>query len=361
MYRSARRYGALDGLRAFAAAAVVWHHCGNHFTGFFGRGVGVTTFFVISGFVITRMLLRERGLTGTVSLRRFWVRRALRILPLYYAVLALYVVLVALVESRAETGRRFWTALPHYATLTTNWFVSRVPGERIIFYFAWSLAVQEQFYLLWPAILRTVRRRVAIALPIFFFLCADISGWGVDAGYLQPGGLHSVLTHLDSPIYLGVVVAFLLDSRIGFGIARALAGRVWSLPLAVALAIAGGSIASVPQPVLELGVAYVVTSCVLAPPRVACLLDNRVMRHIGDVSFGIYLLHMLMINVVRRAMPHSGPGVLFALAFPLSIAVATATRRWLEQPFLGLRDALHGSRELRREAPAPELALRGGR
>src|SRR6202012_1705138 len=101
---------------------------------------------------------------GTISLKNFYARRTLRIFPLYYATLLLYTGLVVALEHGPERAA-FFASLPSYATYTSNWFVDRFAAERVIFAFCWSLATEEQFYLLWPSIQRltkTVRTPVII-------------------------------------------------------------------------------------------------------------------------------------------------------------------------------------------------------
>src|SRR5688572_11294818 len=115
---------ALDGLRALAIVAVVWHHSlPRAVPGWLGRGhAGVPLFFALSGFLITRLLCAEQHTTGNIALGRFWMRRSLRILPLYYAVLGGFVLYLACVTP-TEATRHFFASLPHYATYTSNWFV----------------------------------------------------------------------------------------------------------------------------------------------------------------------------------------------------------------------------------------------
>ncbi|MCX5745493.1 MAG: acyltransferase, partial [Proteobacteria bacterium] len=143
---------ALDGLRALSILAVIAHHGGGAAAGAaspLGRGhLGVQLFFVLSGFLITSLLIQERARSGGIDLARFYVRRSLRIFPLYFAVLALYVVVVGLTARHEPAGRAFFANLPYFATYTSNWMVS-LDEPRVIFYFAWSLAVEEQFYLVW--------------------------------------------------------------------------------------------------------------------------------------------------------------------------------------------------------------------
>jgi len=310
--------------------------------GFFSHSVGVTTFFVISGFLITRLLLRERQRSGTILVVRFWLRRALRIFPLYYAVLAAYILLIPLTEKSSSAETRFWASLPYYASFTTNWFVSWLMGERVIFYFAWSLAVQEQFYLVWPLVLRLARGRGAVLLPLAFLLTEEVGGLAVDAGWLPRGTTYRVLTTFDSPIFLGVLAAFLLESQQAFRMAERIAGRSWSIPAAVGAILLVGSGPNVSPDLLRLGITYLVLACVLAPPLLVRLVDNPVFRHVGSVSYGIYLLHMLALNAVRRLLPGQRPAMVFALGFPLVVLAATASHNWFERYFMQLRDAYLG-------------------
>jgi peptidoglycan/LPS O-acetylase OafA/YrhL len=342
-YRQAGRFDALDGLRALAAAAVVWHHSLDRATGFFSRSVGVTTFFVISGFVITRLLLKERRLSGTIAVRRFWLRRSLRIMPLYFAVLALYVVLVPLVAGASPPAARFWDSLPHYATFTTNWFVTWAPGERVIFYFAWSLAVQEQFYLAWPLVLRYARPRTALLLPLAFLLTEELADVAVGAGWSPPAATIRMLTTFDSPIFLGVLAAMVLESERGFRLAARVAARSWAVPAGFAAVLVAGTLPGTPTWLIRAAVTYLVLACVLVAPAVAHLVEHPVLRHVGNVSFGIYLLHMFALGAVRKVIPGQGPGTYFAIGFPLAVLAATMSHRWFEGPFMRLRDAFSGA------------------
>jgi len=144
-FRGVRFFGSLDGLRAASILGVIWFHTWYGTTyfdalqripvlreGFFG----VDVFFAISGFLITTLLLREREKDGKISLRDFYVRRGLRIWPLYYAMLGLYVVLVLLVEHHTDRGRAFFHFLPSYLTYTYTWFGPGSGQPGAIFNFA---------------------------------------------------------------------------------------------------------------------------------------------------------------------------------------------------------------------------------
>ena len=344
--RRATRFGGLDTLRGFAAVAVVWHHCIDNDpssvgeSSYFSRGIGVTTFFVISGFLITRILLREQEKTGNIALARFWIRRALRIFPLYFVMLGVYVLLVATKEHGTEAGDLFWKNLPYYATFTTNWRVGWEAGTRIIFYFAWSMAVQEQFYTLWPMIMKALPRRHAFLFPLACLIAADISSQIGSPPGAVPGLLRRIVVSLDTPIFFGVAVAMVLHSKRawGFDLVRKLAGRIWSLPLGLALVLLPRWVPSIPRDLLTLSICYVVVACVLAPPVYLKIVTNPLAAHVGSVSYGIYLLHSLVLNMVGKVLHWPPPGILFAVGFPIVVLLATLSNRYLERPFMRLRD-----------------------
>jgi peptidoglycan/LPS O-acetylase OafA/YrhL len=142
VFKETRRFGSLNGWRAIAILGVIWHHTMTHSMAspMAQQGkYGVTLFFVISGFLIVTLLLRERERTNAISLGKFWGRRSLRILPVYYATLLIYIVLVGLLE-HSQAGQDFFQNLPFFATFTSNLFVT--PGDRTIFVFSWSVAAE---------------------------------------------------------------------------------------------------------------------------------------------------------------------------------------------------------------------------
>src|SRR5690349_17019747 len=128
-------------------------------------GAGVDLSFSISGFVITTLLVREFLRTGRINIRRFYARHALRLFPLYFTVLSVYVALVFIAGAGTPAGSTFLEHIPAYATLTANWAVPLANGNDTIFYFAWSLATQEQFYLLWVQPCSSALRRLGGGAP----------------------------------------------------------------------------------------------------------------------------------------------------------------------------------------------------
>ncbi len=340
-YIRSKYFGSLDGLRGLSIIPVVWHHVGGHRPGLLGQGyLGVQLFFAISGFLITTLLLREQDKTGQISLRNFYVRRTLRIFPLYYAVLALYVVTVAVLQGSTLPGRQFFANLPAYVTYTSNWFVDLAHGNRVIFYFAWSLATEEQFYLFWPSVVRFARVRWGPpAVMVVLLATGEIANWGAAHGAWSRDLLTvRILASIASPICLGCLCAYALHRPETFRIAARVAGARWSAPVAGALLVAALAFGA-PMIALSAAMALLVVTAAIRPDHgLRFLLDHPALRHVGSISYGMYLLHMLCINTVRRALPHAPELATFAVSLPVTIGVATVSHRTFEAWFLRLKD-----------------------
>ena len=366
-FRARQRFGSLDGLRCASVLAVIWHHAGGHHEGPLGLGfLGVDLFFAISGFLITTLLLREHAATGRIDLRRFYVRRSLRIFPLYFAVLGLYVLLVA-GTGRAATpeGAAFLHDVPAFATYTSNWFVGADAGEHTIFYFAWSLATEEQFYLVWAPLLLILMARgrvrsaaiVLTGLVVIDQLASRAGGTGL--------GL-TVLRSVATPICLGALWALALHSPAGFRVAARMIGGRWAAP-AVTAALAAAVVLVAPVELIDvLLAALVAVCCVRDDHALAPLLGARPVVFLGTISYGMYLLHMLAVNAVRPALgAHAGVGV-FAGAVVVTVALAAASHRWFEGPILRYKarfsvlpaGAARRPAEPAEPAPMPPAALR---
>ncbi len=341
-----RYFDSLDGLRGLSILAVVWHHSGVHAGGIQSKGhLGVAFFFAISGLLITTLLLREQARTGTVSLPGFYLRRTLRIFPLYYAVIALYVLLVTVLERGTPAGAAFFENLPAYLTYTSNWFVDLSGGNRVIFYFAWSLATEEQFYLLWPSVVRYARTwYVPPAFMGGLLLLGEGARLGVERGWLSPEPLLvRVIVSVATPICLGCLAAYLLHRPSGFRVAWRLAGQPWSAPLAAALLVLVLAVDAVPGVVVAAAMTLLIVTCSIRPDHLLRRpLEQRALRWIGTISYGMYLLHMLALNASRRLWPEAGAFGRFALGAALAILLASITYRWFERPILSLKDRLTG-------------------
>ncbi|MBI2512291.1 MAG: acyltransferase [Opitutae bacterium] len=358
-FKATRFFGSLDGLRALSIVAVIWFHTVSHdHATLLGQGnKGVTLFFAISGFLIVTLLLRQKERTGSIDLGNFWARRVLRIFPVYYLALSLYVVLVALVERDPAAREAFWGNLPAFATFTSNWFVD-LENARVIFYFAWSLAAEEQFYLLWPLVERVARGRrpLLIAGVALLVTQAVAFAWPLASrGYLPL----RMVTSVPAAILFGVALAHLLHRPRTFHWLWTLFGRRGSAFGAAAVALAALAFAPAWGAAGELAMAFalalLVAACVVREDNdLARVLRLRPVAWIGTVSYGMYLFHMVAVNLVRRAASATGvtsPYVDFLGGTLLALALATASYLTYERFFLWLKERWFASERSALAAP----------
>ena len=332
-FQATQRFGGLDALRAISVAAVIWHHVGGyHGSGLLGRGyLGVTMFFAISGFLITTLLLREHSQSGSISLRNFYARRSLRIFPLYYAVLALYCVLTFLTMRETPKAAQFWNNLPSFATYTSNWFVELTDGS-VTFYFAWSLATEEQFYLVWPLVLL-----LTLAGPRWLPIVAALALVAVQvvASRADPASLLTTIAGSLAPaILLGAALAVLLHIPSCFNrVYPVLGHRATALALLAALLIA--IVMRAPGLAISALMALLVASvCVREDTLLHPVLTLRPLAFVGVISYGMYLMHMLAANVVRRVVRHDSGLDVFVLTLLLVTLMAYLSYRYFESPIL---------------------------
>lgn len=349
-FREVRFFGSLDGLRALSIIGVIWFHSWWS-TPYYSKLTmipvlrqgewGVSIFFAISGFLITTLLLRERQRSGTISIRDFYVRRSLRIWPLYYAVVAIYVVIMLFFEKDAGRVRTFFHYLPGFLTYTYTWCITpNWPTGP--FNLAWTLATEEQFYAFWPIVLRFFRG-IWSSMVILAVLAARLAvGYGWTNRILPQSSLAGrIILTAAIPICLGVLLAQALHSERGFRWLFVFLGRKWSAPAALAgLAIC---LYPVHPPMLMASVATVtlVGACVVREDNgLAPILTLRPIRYIGVLSYGMYLLNSLSIHAVLLALGRVGfthPLFVFPLSLGLAVAAASLSYRYFETPFLELK------------------------
>lgn len=342
-YLAIRTFPSLDGLRCLAVVAVVWHHTAPRtaMLPMTDRGfLGVDMFFVLSGFLIVTLLLRERDRHGRISLRDFYMRRTLRIFPLYYAIVLGLAALVLLRPQMTMAGS-YLQDLPWLLTYTSNW--AGVTGLMAI---AWSLAAEEQFYLVWPAVERLFSRWL---LPIWVVavLVNQAFNFQLLDAWLPPGKRHADLEILQAtftPILFGVALAHVLHHRTTFDRLAPWLGRR-STPivlLTVLLLLANAPIETAGALRLAIHVVMVLLlgSLVVRSDTLGGLLTLRPVVRIGLVSYGVYLLHMFVrhgaVAVLDRA-PVRIPGDLFAIVLVGTWLAAELSFRLFETRFLALK------------------------
>jgi peptidoglycan/LPS O-acetylase OafA/YrhL len=351
--RHHERFQGLDGLRALAVIGVVWNHTHVGFDAlqFTRRGfLGVDVFFVLSGFLITALLLREREQSGRIAIGQFYMRRALRIFPLYYAVVALVALLYGTVRAGTANAAGFFADLPFLLTYTLNW----VESEPVtILRIAWSLAAEEQFYLVWPPLF-AVMGVASLWLLVPFLVLNQLVNFGMLDGWLASHGLRyeglEILQCTFTPILLGVSLALAHGSRRTRMAVPALGNPATAIAALMMMIVA----ASQPDPIrgwprltFQAGTRLLLAAIVARPSmRVVQALDWRPLAYVGTISYGIYLLHLLCADVVSRllaraGMPASGL-MLFVATLGVTIIVAGLSFRYFERPWLALKDRYRG-------------------
>jgi peptidoglycan/LPS O-acetylase OafA/YrhL len=348
-----RHFGSLDGVRCLAIVAVLWHHSdipsAASFHQLFARGfLGVDLFFVLSGFLIVTLLIRERARTGGISLQGFYMRRTLRICPPYYGLLFL-LVFVYLVLPGLNTAAGFFDSLPYYLTYTSNWSLSQAANLAI----AWSLATEEQFYIVWPAAERYLRSwqlyltLIAVIVINQFINFGFLDGafawlYGLDAAPRLP-----ILASTFTPIAFGVAVAHVLNRPNGFHIANRLLGhRHTSTVLLAALLTLmvwlPADLSGWPRLSIHILMAAWLTSLVVREDHsMHALLAAKPIAYVGAISYGIYLYHPWMFHVVRsgcNALRFQSDAGVFALKVAATIAFAAVSYKFYERPFLRLKE-----------------------
>jgi peptidoglycan/LPS O-acetylase OafA/YrhL len=342
-FLATRHFTSLDGLRCLSILPVIWHHCSRQPSpGVLGKGpFGVDLFFAISGLLITTLLLRERGSRGTVSMRDFYVRRSLRIFPVYYAVLGLYVLYMGFVFPASPQRTHFLGNLAYFSTYTSNWLVDYGVAHPVTFAFAWSLACEEQFYLSWPWVLRFTRGPWLAAIAMALLLLLDQTAERMWLpGLLPYGSLAArMAASLASPICLGSLLAIALHYRASFRPLAFCLGRRWCAP-AMALLLAYVVCADGFQNfTVHVVLALLVVSCTIrADHGLAWLLDRQPLLHVGRVSYGMYLLHVTAVGSLKHLVPPIAewPVALFLAASLFTVGLATLSHRYFERRFLAL-------------------------
>ncbi len=311
---------------------------------------GVNLFFVLSGFLITGILLDTKSRPDYY--RRFYFRRALRILPLYYAVLLLLLIVsrtglvhrpislafLALSFIYLSNVVRLFGVPPHYGVL-------------------WSLAVEEHFYLLWPLVVHKLSRRAVVVAALFIcVLCPSLRALYVLRGYNQGTGYTWLVA---DGLAMGAVLAAVSRGPHGTR-TRVLRFAVCALALSIGMFLAGypygifqssrflgGTFRETALDLLFLGT--IAGVLVLGTSSWKAILNRPMLKFFGKISYCIYLIHLLTFEVVYRfidrhfssltpARGHLGSMVVrFCAGLAVTVVLACISRRYLEDPFLRLK------------------------
>lgn len=350
--RPARNIAGLDGLRAIAVVLVMLFHLLPGTT--VGGYVGVDLFFVISGFLITGLLVREHRSTGRIRLRSFWVRRARRLLPALALVLLVCSSLALLLggDVLVGLGRQLLGAM----TFSYNWL--DIAGGAQYFDDStpellrnlWSLAVEEQFYLVWPVaviallLVRRARTRLFVVLGVAALsLGAMITLFALGAGSTRV--YYGTDTH-SFGLAIGAALALAIDARPpstwGLGVRRL-------LPFAGLISLAGIVMLAITLredgPVVYRGglalvavlTAVAITACIAPNALLGRALDLEPFRWVGRRSFGLYLWHWPLYVLLGLALPQftgdrDGLQLIGGAAACVTVVAATLSYSLVENP-----------------------------
>jgi peptidoglycan/LPS O-acetylase OafA/YrhL len=342
---------ALDGLRGVAIAMVVAFHAA--YRAFPGGYVGVELFFVLSGFLITWLLVEEVGRTGGVRLGPFYARRALRLLPALGLLVVVYLSVALTVVTASERGQMLRGALL-VGTYGSNWINARGhsvgPGLEQM----WSLAIEEQFYVVWPLVMVVLIRRFGLGTQVALAALAGVVASFVEREVLQASGATYNRTYYgfdtrSGTLFLGCLLGYLMAT-----------GRLRVPPSSRRLVRASSAVAVlalirslVSQPtipglsaeaylsVVGLCAALLIVATMTEPTGLLARgLSHPVLRWVGRRSYGIYLWHVPVFEVVRRTAPGLSTPIWAGGSIALTLAVAAGSYRWVERPALGWRRRL---------------------
>ncbi|HWB94882.1 MAG TPA: acyltransferase [Puia sp.] len=360
----------LDGIRFLAAFMVVVHH-----SIFFKKDyspaypwiersielmgrLGVSLFFILSGFLISYLLLVERDTTGTISFRNFYIRRILRIWPLYLG--------YGLVVTVLSPYVFHWLGMSHEVTTTSeklvnllflflfaiNFQLAFLGDNRGIFEVSWSVCIEEQFYLIWPPLVNFFRKKLKLLIVIMFstsivvrlliyFVFPHVTGWSREKWL---GINYEMLFDKLDLFGAGLLIAVLHYHRERY---TALFRRIFHPAVQVVMTI--GAIlftCSVVRPsdnFMLFGLDYVCDFfyCYVLLAAVAdnsiYRLEHPLLRTLGRVSYGIYLFHtsvcQLVLIVFRRGIGHPESRLIYDLAYPLAGLTVTCVVAWLSYPY----------------------------
>lgn len=350
----------LDALRFFAFLMVFLHHAFPHQPEFWTKlGVpsvlatalagigatgafGVSLFFVLSAYLITELLLREKEQVGSLDVKSFYVRRILRIWPLYFFFLALAVALQWVVPGQ-HMG---WRAGLAFSALAGNWYIVFIGFPSSVIFPLWSVSIEEQFYLTWPLVVRRASQATMVAFAIGLLGVATAARFYLGAHHRFESEVWcNTLVQLD-PIAAGILMAVLL---------RGAVPRLSRLARTEMILV---GIACLATAALYFGIKHdplTTTRVVLGYPMVAIggvLLLLEVLRegakparalvYLGRISYGLYVFHVLGLTISDYVVPNQTAnlaryGLRVFVALALTTTMAAISYRWLETPFLKLK------------------------
>jgi peptidoglycan/LPS O-acetylase OafA/YrhL len=334
----------LDGVRAVAIAMVMLVHTDRRLVP--NGGLGVDIFFVLSGFLITTLLLEEAALTNTLAIGKFYARRALRLLPALYSMLAV-VLIYALIVASPHARHDILGEIPSSALYVRNWSSAWWNIQGIYLKPTWSLALEEQFYLIWPPLLYFgfLRRQRENLLPAALVTILVIFGL-MRVATIEP----TLLVQRPDALFVGCLAAALLHRRdpalepsrtsglLRFG---AIVGAIVLVVVAMSRSLTARFFNHGGYLLVAASVALVIVDLVLAPRSAgARLLAISPMVYIGKISYALYLWHVPIYKMFRDGNLGLPNIINVPAKVGITFLVATTSYYLVEQPALRMKARL---------------------
>jgi peptidoglycan/LPS O-acetylase OafA/YrhL len=344
---------SLDGLRAISVMFVMIGHLASERLA--PGGLGVEIFFVISGFLIARLMLAEHKQSGTVSLKQFYLRRFLRLYPVtlvYSAVVVAGFVLVGLSFYWGE----LWSVLGYYSNYYYRWFEHAHPGVHDLpFGIFWSLSVEEHFYLLFPPLFLLLKGRPdrlfwAMAAACVGGLLLRLGAAMVDPQLVITRGLYYRTEFRLDAIASGVLLAAACEVDWGRRLIKVLGHPLWFAgglaALAFTIILRDPFFRETWRYSIQGAAVVVLLAGLLFSPRyqlVQQALNLAPAVWIGRLSYSLYVWHLCTSDLVHWMLPHRSWALQVAAQFALSFALASLSYYLLEQPLARWRRRLGGA------------------
>lgn len=335
-------------MRTLAVMLVVAIHC--LVPGFSGGFLGVDMFFVLSGYLITRLLKNEHETTGQIALGRFWIRRLVRLWPPLLALLAVTVTIGPLILPQFDHVRAALVAGLYMA----DYIGAYAPAPRGPVTHTWSLAIEEKYYLIWPPVLMAllwidIRQRLLRAVFALFLLA---TAWRIaEVVHLQD--FFAVYSRLDTRLS-----GFLLGGLLALAGTIKMSPRLADVTAAASLALLVAALASYRLgqmealvsgvTLVEVATGGLILSVTAAQGVAHRVLGFPVLARVGLISYAIYLWHYPFALLLRGLLPWPAT---FAIVTAFSLILAWSSWVLIERPLLGLRQ------RLREPAPAPQAGI----
>ena len=351
-----RHIASIDGLRAIAVTAVVLYHLGISWIP--GGFLGVDLFFVISGYVITRLILDSINQSSALDLREFYAARLRRIYPAFVFMVVCTIIFIGVWAP--EAIKRFLSDLPYALTGSINWLlVARhqdyfeAIGRPPLLQHTWSLAVELQFYLIWPIILLTVLKyfgkkniaRIALLIAITSGVTLFLVSLQLDQSNAQQVShiyfgtdTHSLGLFLGSALAVSWIPQNLsadIEKRAQDVIdAIGVVGLLGLIAAFLFIDEANASLYRIAFPLAGIFGCLVIISLVHPASRFAPLISSAPFKWVGQRSYGIYIWHWVIFQVTRPSVDLTGQSwALYLARVLLVLALADISLRWVEIPF----------------------------